>query len=280
MAEKRYFVDQVKEQRSLSERAACRVMNISRSVYHYEPDHTKDDGVIDTLHKLVEQYPRYGFKKYFILLRQAGQTWNHKRVHRIYCQLGLNMKRKGKQRLPNRFPQPLAVPDKPNKSWSIDFMSDSLYDGRYFRTFNVIDDYNREALAIDVDLSLPSKRVIRTLERLSEWRGYPRQIRCDNGPEFISLALAEWAKKHHVHLEFIKPGTPTQNAYIERFNGTFRREVLNYYVFKSLTEVREITEYWMMQYNTERPHESLNNLTPLSYLKENFKLEYSNLSWH
>jgi len=200
-------------------------------------------------------------------------------VHRIYSQLGLNMKRKGKQRLPNRFPQPLAVPDKPNDSWSIDFMSDSLCDGRYFRTFNVIDDYNREALAIEVDLSLPSKRVIRTLERLSEWRGYPRQIRGDNGPEFISLALAEWAKEHHVHLEFIKPGTPTQNAYIERFNGTFRREVLNYYVFKSLTEVREIAELWMQQYNTERPHEALNNLTPLSYLKENFKLEYSNLSW-
>ena len=264
----------------MSERAACRVMNISRSVYHYQPDMSKDIPVVTALQALIETYPVYGFQKLFILLRQAGHPWNHKRVHRIYCLLGLNMRRRGKRRLPNRFPNPLEVPVQPNASWSMDFMSDSLYEGRSFRTFNVIDDYNRELLAIEIDLSLPAQRVIRTLDNIVEWRGYPNQIRCDNGPEFISLALAQWAEDHGVHLEFIEPGSPTQNAYVERFNRTYRTEVLNFYVFHSLTEVREITEKWIQQYNYERPHEALNNQSPMSYKETNFKQENSNLNWH
>jgi len=274
------IVDRLKKDHQLSERAACRVINMSRSVYHYQPDTEKDMPVISALQGLLEDYPAYGFLKLFTLLRQAGYRWNHKRVHRIYCALGLNMRRKGKKRLPSRYPCPLDVPAQPNTSWSMDFMSDSLYEGRSFRTFNVIDDYNREVLAIEIDLSLPAQRVIRTLERIVEWKGYPHQLRCDNGPEFISLALAQWAEEHGVHLEFIKPGTPTQNAYVERFNRTYRTEVLDFYVFHTLTEVREITEKWMQQYNYERPHEALNNQSPMSYKEANFKLENSNLAWH
>jgi putative transposase len=249
----------------LSIRAGCRILGLSRTVYNYQPDHERDIPVTETLSELVKRYPRYGFPKLFQLIKRQGKRWNHKRVHRIYCKMGLNIRRKGKQRLPSRNPKPLSVPNEMNQNWSADFMSDSLYDGRTFRTFNVVDDYNREALAIEVDLNLPAKRIIRVLERIAAWRGYPRQIRVDNGPEFISLAMAQWAEEHNIHLEFIEPGKPTQNSYIERFNGTYRSEILDFYIFQTLSEVQEITEQWVQEYNEERPHESLGNLTPSEY---------------
>ena len=201
--------------------------------------------MIAALQNAVERYPAYGFSKLFKILRRWGYPWNHKRVYRLYCALNLNKRRLGKKRLPTRNPEPLAVPVTLNQSWSIDFMSDSLFCGRRFRTFNVVDDFNREALAIEIDLSLPSQRVIRVLERIVAWRGYPKQLRMDNGPEFISTTLAEWAEEHAIILEFIQPGTPTQNAYVERFNRTYRDEILNMYVFKTLNEVRELIENWI-----------------------------------
>ncbi|PJE79339.1 hypothetical protein CI610_01691 [invertebrate metagenome] len=137
--------------------------------------------------------------------------------------------------------------------------------GRRFRTFNVVDDFNREALAIEIDLGLPAARVIRVLERIIDQRGYPIKLRMDNGPEFISTALADWAEKHDIHLEFIQPGTPTQNAYVERFNRTYREEILNRYVFKTLNHVRQLTHDWIHQYNKERPHDSLDDMTPWEY---------------
>jgi len=158
-------------------------------------------------------------------------------------------------------------------------MSDVLNSGQRFRTFNVVDDYNRECLAIEVDTNLPAVRLIRVLNRISAWRGYPLKIRLDNGPEFISLAIAEWAEDHRVELEFIQPGKPTQNSYVERFNRTYREEVLDLYVFTRLSEVREITDKRIEQYNQERPHESLNNLTPVESLTENLP-EVSTFSWH
>jgi len=251
----------------LSLRACCRLLRISRSVYKYQPDSDRDNPVVEALSNLVEKYPRYGFPKLFVLLKREGHRWNHKRVHRVYCKMKLNMRRKHKKRLPARNPQPLSVPESMNQSWSIDFMSDSLWDGRKFRTFNVVDDYNREALAIEVDLSLPAQRVTRVLDRLVAWRGFPKQLRMDNGPEFISLTMADWAETHGVHLEFIEKGRPTQNSYVERFNGTYRTEILDYYMFQNLNEVREITDRWLEQYNEERPHESLGDLTPREYAR-------------
>ncbi|GAA6152206.1 hypothetical protein NBRC116587_16250 [Pseudoteredinibacter isoporae] len=158
-------------------------------------------------------------------------------------------------------------------------MSDSLFCGRRFRTFNLVDDFNREALAIEIDLNLPAPRVIRVLERTVAWRGYPNKLRMDNGPEFISTALAEWAEDHGVELEFIKPGKPTQNSYVERFNRTYRDEILNMYVFRTLNEVRELTENWIREYNEERPHDSLGDLTPWEYLAKH-EPENSNLDCH
>ena len=199
------------------------------------------------------------------MLRRLGKSWNHKRVHRIYCLLKLNFRRKGKQRLPVRNPAPLATPEAMNQSWSIDFMHDALVCGRRFRTFNVVDDYNREALAIEIDLNIPAQRVVRVLDRIVANRGYPLKMRMDNGPELISLTLAQWAEEHGVMLEFIRPGKPTQNAFIERFNRTYRTEILVFFLFKTLNEGREITERWLAEYNSERPHESLNNLTLEEY---------------
>ncbi len=228
---------------------------------------------MEKLNELVDRYPRYGFPKLFALLKRQGYQWNHKRVHRVYCKMGLNMRRKGKRRLPLRNPQRLRVPERMNQSWSIDFMSDSLWDGRKFRTFNVVDDFNREALAIEVDLNLPAKRITRVLDRVGMDRGYPRQLRMDNGPEFISLAMAEWAENHAIHLEFIERGKPTQNSFIERFNGTFRSEILDYYVFHTLSEVRETAENWLEEYNRERPHSSLGDLTPREYREKFMAME-------
>jgi len=224
---------------------------------------------------VIERYPAYGFSKVFTKVRRAGYPWNHKRVYRVYCSLNLNLRRKGKKRLPSRNPAPLAVPAEMNQCWSIDFMSDSLFCGRRFRAYNVVDDYNREAFATEVDLSLPSVRVVRVLKRIVAWRGYPENIRMDNGPEFISVTLADWAEKHDIQLEFIKPGKPTQNSYVERFNRTCRKKVLNMYAFKRLYEVREITDNWIREYNEERPHNSLGDLTPREYLIANSNRENS-----
>lgn len=269
-------MDYAKAVHDVSLRRACRVVGISDSLYRYQPDGRRDVSVIAALHEAVERYPAYGFSKLFKVLRRRGHPWNHKRVYRVYCLLKLNKRRRGKKRLPSRHPEPLAVPATANQCWSIDFMSDSLFCGRRFRTFNVLDDFNREALAIEIDLNLPAPRVIRVLERIVAWRGYPNKLRMDNGPELVSTTLAEWAEDHNIELEFIKPGKPTQNSYVERFNRTYRDEVLNMYVFRTLNEVREITENWIRQYNEERPHDSLDDLTPQEYLATRNPLENSN----
>lgn len=269
----------MRQEHGLSIRSACQAVGLSRTVYCYQARPRDDGPIIDQLVTLADRYPRYGFGKLFQVIRRNGHKWNHKRVYRVYCSLKMNFRRKGKKRLPSRNPQPLTVPDYANDCWSADFMSDVLYSGQRFRTFNVVDDYNRECLAIEVDTNLPAARVIRVLNRISAWRGYPLKLRLDNGPELISLAMAEWAEEHQVELEFIQPGKPTQNSYIERFNRTYREEVLNLYVFSRLSEVKQITDDWIEQYNQERPHESLNNLTPAEYLHENSP-EVSTFSWH
>jgi len=242
---------------------------MSRTVYRYQPDVDRDNPVIEVLLALSDRYPRYGFSKLFTILRREGKKWNHKRVYRVYKLLKLHLRRKGKKRLPNRNPEPLMVPDESNHCWSIDFMSDALWCGRKFRTFNVLDDFNREVLDIEIDLSLPGQRVVRTLDQIAFWRGYPMKVRLDNGPEMTSVALSDWAELHGVELGFIQPGKPTQNSYIERFNRTYRNEVLDMYIFRTLAEVREITENWIDEYNRERPHDSLGDLTPVEYREAN-----------
>lgn len=259
------------EAHGLSERHACRLLSLSRSVYRYRPKRPDDGEIVAQLLQIAERKPRWGFGKMFGLLRHQGHRWNHKRVQRVYRELKLNLRVKPKKRLPNRQPTPLAQPESSNEAWSVDFMSDSLQTGRTFRTFNVMDDFNREALAIAVDTSIPSGRVVRVLDAIAAWRGYPQRLRSDNGPELVSQLLETWADKHGVLLDFIEPGKPAQNAYIERFNRTYREDVLDFYLFSSLAEVRDITEQWLEEYNAIRPHDSLGGMTPYQYASVNVR---------
>lgn len=240
-------------------------MKLPRSSFQYKLKLKDDSPLQDELGSLVQRHPAIGFWQCFYRLRNRGHTWNHKHVRRVYRQMNLNIRRKPKKRLPARVKQALTYTTSPNQMWSIDFMSDSLHDGRKVRLFNVIEDFNRESLAIEVDTSLPTLRVIRVLERLVGERGRPANLRMDNGPEFISHRLEEWCTKRHITLQFIQPGCPTQNAFIERKNGSIRRELLNAYMFHTLTEVREQCQQWREDYNTQRPHKSLGYLPPVTY---------------
>jgi putative transposase len=250
----------------LSERQACKMLNLSRTVFRYQRKRPDDSEIKHALLELAESKPRWGFGKMLDYLQQQQYTWNHKRIRRVYCALHLNLRVKKKKRLPKRVAQPLCVPEKANQSWSMDFMRDSLISGCVFRTLNIIDDYNREALCIEIDTSLPAVRVIRVLERLVALRGCPKQIRMDNGPEFISHRLEDWANDRQIISDFIEPGKPAQNAYIERFNRTYREEVLDANVFGSIDEVRMITLEWLEEYNGIRPHEALKGLSPYQYV--------------
>jgi putative transposase len=246
----------------VSKRRACGLFSISPGCYWYESSRKPDDDVIDVLLRLAESRSRWGFGLMFDWIRLHEYVWNHKRVYRVYKELELNLRITPKKRLPPRDPVPLDQAQEPNDCWSLDFMSDSLTDGRPYRTLNVIDDFNREGLAIEIDHSLPSERVVRVLDQIAQERGYPKKLRSDNGPELIAAALERWAARHGVEQTPIQPGKPTQNAYIERFNRTYREEVLDVYAFSSLDEVRDESTRWQYVYNADRPHTALDRQTP------------------
>ena len=250
----------------LSVRRACKLVSLPRSVMSYRKVPKDDSSLIEALHQLVEKHPTIGFWKCYYRLRRKGYDCNHKRLYRVYTLLRLNVRRKTKRRIPQRIKEPLLVPATINQGWSMDFMCDSLVDGRRFRLLNIIDDYNRESLAIEIDTSLPALRVIRTLQRLIEMRTKPQVIRVDNGPEFISDKLQQWCDDQQIRLQFIQPGKPVQNAFIERNNGSLRKELLDAYLFFSLGEVRQMAEEWQQDYNSERPHESLGFVPPLEFI--------------
>lgn len=255
------------EEHGLSKRQACKQVGLPRSTAIYQKrTKPEDEHIIEALNKKVEKHPSIGFWQSYHRLRDQGKPWNHKRVYRVYTQMRLNIRRKAKRRLPARVKQALFQPERINQVWSIDFMHDSLWDGRTYRLLNILDDYNREIVAIETDTSLPALRVIRVLERLKESRGLPVMIRVDNGPEFISRKLDLWCKDNKVRLVFIQPGKPTQNAYIERCNKSIREELLNAWVFKSLDEVREKVEEWRWDYNHLRPHTALKHKSPINFL--------------
>jgi len=262
----------------LSVRRACASVGLSRSAW-YRPKVDwleRDRPIAEMLSAMADEKPGLGFWKLFRRLRRQGHQWNHKRVHRVYCLLKLNLRRRTKKRVPVRHPLPLIVPDRPNLVWSADFMSDALYHGPRFRTFNVMDDFNREALHIEIDTSLPSRRLVRVFEQLKEERGLPDILRTDNGPEFLGEVFTDWCDENGIWIDYIEPGKPNQNAYIERFNRSYRNEVLDTWLFRDLTEVREITWAWMLEYNEERDHDGLGGLTPAEVL-ENARV--STLQW-
>lgn len=217
---------------------------------------------------LANANPGWGLPQLHRQLRRDGHPINHKRTARLYVTHQLSLRRRRRRRLADRVSQALVQPVRPNQCWSMDFMSDALAAGRPFRTLNVIDDFAREALAIAIAFSLASGRVIRELERLCELHGTPERIRSDNGPEFTSYAVQSWAERRGIRWQFIKPGCPAENAYIERFNGTYRLEVLDANRFESLANAQAETERWLTIYNEQRLHSAVGHLPPTVFRKQ------------
>lgn len=249
-------------------RRACQIVRLSRAAFYRRPSGPmeRDQEVIAALNELVAANGRWGFWKCYDRLRLNGHRWNHKRVHRVYCELRLNLPRRTKRRVPQRLRQPLAAPAVLNGTWALDFMHDALYGGRRFRTLNVLDEGNREGLAIQIGTSIPSARVIRLMEQLIEVYGRPAALRIDNGPELTAEAFVDWCRQKAIELRYIQPGKPDQNAYIERFNRSYREEVLSAYVFESIEQVQLFTDEWLRTYNEERPHDSLGRVPPLTFM--------------
>lgn len=252
------------QQFGVSIRLACIAMSVSESCYRYRAKLSSENDVIaDWLLRLSQTHKRWGFGLCYLYLRNVKHFgWNHKRVYRIYRELELNLRIKPRRRITRDKPLALGTATATNQVWSMDFMSDSLVDGRLLRTFNVIDDYSRESLCVDVDLSLPSNRVIRSLEQIIEWRGKPSAIRADNGPEYIAQVLVDWANKNHITLMYIQPGKPTQNAYVERFNRTARHEWLDLHDFESVEHAQHLATQWQWVYNNERPNTAVGGVPP------------------
>lgn len=249
---------------------ACQVLSTSRSSLRYMS--IKDDSTLKLkLGDLSIAHPREGFWKCYFRLRNNGEQVNHKRLHRVYKHMGLPLRRKSKKRLPSRVKEAIIIPESFTQTWSIDFMSDALSNGRKFRSFNVIDDYNREILFIETDYSLKSSRVIWVLRHLINKHGRPKRIRMDNGPEFIAKLAREWSQINEIEFKYTQPGKPTQNALIERFNKSYREGVLDSYLFDDLDEVRTITEEWARDYNHYRPHDGLGGLSPIVYKEKHLK---------
>lgn len=255
-----------RESWSLSERRSCRLASVARSSVRYHSVRREDPRVLSRLLELAALYPRYGYPMLTKKLRREGQLVNVKRIRRLYLREGLKLRSKPRKKLVAAAPREKSVtPDRPNRRWSMDFMRDALWDGRPFRTFNVLDDGSREALRIEVDFSLPAERVVRVLEEIVEERGCPKEIVVDNGPEFVSKVLDAWAARHTVELRFIRPGKPVENCFVESFNGTFRKDCLDAHWFEDLAHARRVIESWRLDYNHDRPHSGVGDLAPAEF---------------
>ena len=245
-----------------SERRACQLAGIGRSSCRYQARRRDDRKLRQRLRELAGERRRFGYRRLTVMLRREGWGVNPKRVYRLYCEEGLSVRRRPRKRLKAQARRPLALPTQANQVWTMDFTHDPLASGRKFRTLNLMDGYTRESPRIEGDTSLPGLRVVRVLQEVARQRGYPQAIQVDNGPEFISRVVDQWAFEHRVELHFIAPGKPTQNAQIESFNGKFRDECLNENWFLTMQEAREKIEAWRTDYNQVRPHSGLGYQTP------------------
>lgn len=254
----------------MSARRACATMNQSRTGWYYTPKRPKADApLLARIEEIAASRVRYGMRRIWVLLRREGWIVNHKRVHRLYKQAGLNLRSKRPHRrkaAATRMDRPMLT--QANQSWSMDFVSDALFDGRRFRGLTVIDNFTRECLIIVADQNLRGEDVVAALEQVRQVRGTPTRIQVDNGPEFVSVALDRWAYEHRITLDFSRPGKPTDNPFIESFNGSFRDECLNAHWFLSLDDAREKIERWRKDYNHFRPHSSLGDATPAQYAEQ------------
>ena len=248
----------------LSERRACGLVGLGRSTCRYETRRAEWPALRERLHALAAERRRFGYRRLYILLRREGYRVNLKRVYRLYRDDGLAVRRRRRRRRVARG-TPLAGPTRINERWSLDFLLDTLEDGRRVRLLAVVDDFTRTCLAIEVDTSIGGRRVVEVLQRLVETRARPTVLITDNGPEFVGRALDAWAYAQGIRLHFIEPGKPNQNAYVESFNGRLRDECLNEHWFLSLAHTRQIVEAWRLDYNAVRPHSSLGNVSPTEF---------------
>lgn len=258
----------IQQRHGLSQRRASQLVQCNRKTARHISRRSDDSSLRDRLRELATDNSALGYRMLCGLVRLEGWPVNHKKVYRIYKEEGLQLRRKGRKRLKSEgrgMPQSATAS---NQEWALDFVHDSLCDGRSFRTLNMIDAFTRECLAIETDTSLGSERVVRMLDHLLEARGTPQRLRIDNGPEFRAKPLDVWAKKNDVTLFFIEPGKPTQNGQIESFNGRFRQECLNQEWFTTLKEARQTIEEWRISYNTKRPHSSLGYMPPAMWAKQ------------
>lgn len=257
------------EQYSISERRMCSVLKIYRNTYRYKSKKDEQAVLRQRIREIAEVRIRYGYRRIHVLLLREGWEINHKRVYRLYREEGLNLRQKTKRRQKSASRIPIAeIPGTLNECWAMDFVSDQLYNGKRFRTLTLIDLCSRECLALHVDKKITGEAVAAALDQVRQTRGLPGRIKVDNGPEFISKALDAWAYFNHVQLDYSRPGTPTDNAYIESFNGSFRDECLNANWFMSLEDAREKIERWRTDYNEFRPHSALTYLTPADFARK------------
>lgn len=246
----------------LSQRRACGLIGITRRAFRHEPADDRNHELRERLRALAEQRRRWGCPMLYRIIRREGFEVNHKRVERLYREEGLSLRRRRRRKRLSHLRVVRERPQAANHTWAVDFVHDSLIDGRRFRVFTTIDEFSRESPALEVDVSLSGARVTRVLDRLCDTRGVPAVIQSDNGPEFTSRVMDQWAYEHGVRLQFIEPGKPIQNAIIESFNSRLREECLNEHTFVSLDDARRKIEQWRIQYNRERPHSSLGYLAP------------------
>ena len=264
---KRQAVDVLREERGFGITRACGLIGISRSLYGYRSRRAVAVGLRERICELAGEKRRYGYRRIHILLRREGWKVNRKRTYRLYREAGLAVRRRKRKRIGLFERKPLAKPSAVNRSWSMDFIADGLIDSRKLRVLAIVDDYSRECLALEVDTSITGRRVAAVLDRLGDLRGLPLSITVDHGPEFEGQVLDSWAYERGVRLNFIRPGKPVENAYIESFNGRFRDECLNEHWFLTMAHARRVIEHWRIEYNTERPHSSLGDMTPEEFAK-------------
>ena len=251
------------QQYAMSERHACRLVGVARSTKRYRPRLREAEGDLrQRIRMLALSRPRFGYRRLGVLLAREGTKVNHKRIYRLYRLEGLAVRRRCRKRLARGTGTPLGKAQRSNERWSMDFVSDCTAGGRRIRMLTLVDDFTRECLAIEVDTSLGGERVRRVLDNVVRKRGRPERIVVDNGPEFRGRALAAWSEQQRVRLQFIEPGKPTQNAFIESFNGRLREECLNANWFLSLADARRKIAAWQRDYNEQRPHSSLGYVPP------------------
>lgn len=261
----------------MSERRACQLVKLCRNTCRYKSVRKPQTELIERIKAIADRWKRWGYRQIHDRLRLEGVLVNHKRTYRIYQEEGLMIRRKRRKKLVVAR-KPHLPATEPNQRWSMDFMQDTTEDGRKIRILNIMDDFTREAIAVEIDTSLPGQRVAHVLERTAMIRGkLAESIVCDNGPEFPGMALARWVYEK-TELHFIQPGKPNQNAFVESFNGKMRDECLNEHIFRTLNEARERIRRWVDEYNRERPHSSLDGLPPETFARNYIKQQVEKLS--